>query len=111
MKTVLTTSPDEAAEFIKRAGIVAFPTETVYGLGANVFDELAIAKIFEAKRRPPDNPLIEVNSRYKGRAGGMGAPGNTFSITLTCSAAAAGSQATQLTTRLASGPLAAGLLP
>lgn len=58
MKTVLTTSPEEAAEFIKRGGVAAFPTETVYGLGANVFDEKAIAKIFEAKRRPADNPLI-----------------------------------------------------
>jgi L-threonylcarbamoyladenylate synthase len=58
MKTVLTESPIEAAEFIERGGIVAFPTETVYGLGANVFDEQAIAKVFEAKRRPNDNPLI-----------------------------------------------------
>jgi L-threonylcarbamoyladenylate synthase len=58
MKTVLTKSPVEAAEFIRRGGIVAFPTETVYGLGANVFDEKAIAKIFTAKRRPNDNPLI-----------------------------------------------------
>lgn len=37
---------------------MAFPTETVYGLGANVFDEKAVAKIFEAKQRPSDNPLI-----------------------------------------------------
>ncbi len=58
MKTILTKSPTEAAEFIKRGGIVAFPTETVYGLGADVFDEKAIAKIFQAKRRPNDNPLI-----------------------------------------------------
>lgn len=58
MKTVLTKSVAEAAEFIKRGSIVAFPTETVYGLGANVFDETAIARIFEAKRRPNDNPLI-----------------------------------------------------
>ncbi|MGB2753183.1 MAG: L-threonylcarbamoyladenylate synthase [Pyrinomonadaceae bacterium] len=58
MKTVLTNDPLEAAEYIKRGGIVAFPTETVYGLGANVFDEQAVAKIFEAKRRPADNPLI-----------------------------------------------------
>ncbi|HEX8639001.1 MAG TPA: L-threonylcarbamoyladenylate synthase, partial [Pyrinomonadaceae bacterium] len=58
MHTVLTESPIEAAEFIKRGGVVAFPTETVYGLGANVFDEMAIAKIFDAKRRPNDNPLI-----------------------------------------------------
>lgn len=58
METVLTKSPFEAAKFIKRGGIVAFPTETVYGLGANVFHETAVAKIFEAKRRPNDNPLI-----------------------------------------------------
>ena len=48
----------EGAEFIRLGGVVAFPTETVYGLGANVFDESAVAKIFEAKQRPPDNPLI-----------------------------------------------------
>ena len=58
MKTVLTKSPVEAAEFIRKGGIVAFPTETVYGLGANIFDEKAIAKIFAAKLRPADNPLI-----------------------------------------------------
>lgn len=58
MQTFLTKSPIEAAEFIKNGGIVAFPTETVYGLGANVFDEQAIAKIFAAKMRPNDNPLI-----------------------------------------------------
>jgi L-threonylcarbamoyladenylate synthase len=58
VKTILTKSPAEAAGFIKRGGIVAFPTETVYGLGANVFDEKAVAKIFEAKQRPNDNPLI-----------------------------------------------------
>lgn len=58
MQTVLTTSTHEAADFIKRGGVVAFPTETVYGLGANVFDEEAIKKIFIAKGRPNDNPLI-----------------------------------------------------
>lgn len=58
MQTVLTASPIEAAEFIKSGGVVAFPTETVYGLGANVFDEQAIGKIFAAKKRPNDNPLI-----------------------------------------------------
>lgn len=58
METVLTESPFEAAEFIKIGGVVAFPTETVYGLGANVFDAKAVAKIFEAKQRPNDNPLI-----------------------------------------------------
>ncbi|HVE58386.1 MAG TPA: L-threonylcarbamoyladenylate synthase [Pyrinomonadaceae bacterium] len=58
MQTILTKSPAAAAEFIRRGGIVAFPTETVYGLGANVFDEKAVASIFEAKMRPADNPLI-----------------------------------------------------
>lgn len=58
MKTVLTTSPEEAAEFIRQGRLAAFPTETVYGLGANVFDEKTIRRIFEAKRRPADNPLI-----------------------------------------------------
>lgn len=58
MKTYLTDSPNEAAGFIRKGGIVAFPTETVYGLGADVFDEYAIGRIFEAKNRPADNPLI-----------------------------------------------------
>jgi L-threonylcarbamoyladenylate synthase len=48
----------EAAEIINFGGIVAFPTETVYGLGANAFNEKAIEKIFIAKNRPQDNPLI-----------------------------------------------------
>lgn len=58
MQTFLTRSPAEAAEFIRKGGIVAFPTETVYGLGANVFDRRAVEKIFLAKQRPNDNPLI-----------------------------------------------------
>lgn len=58
MKTILTSEPGIAAEFIRRGGIVAFPTETVYGLGADVFNAEAVAKIFEAKKRPQDNPLI-----------------------------------------------------
>ena len=47
-----------AAEIIKNGGLVAIPTETVYGLGANGLDENAVTKIFEAKGRPQDNPLI-----------------------------------------------------
>ena len=47
-----------AADIIKNGGLVAIPTETVYGLGANGLDETAVAKIFEAKGRPQDNPLI-----------------------------------------------------
>src|SRR5574344_361133 len=49
---------ETAAEIIRRGGLVAIPTETVYGLGANGLDEAAVAKIFEAKGRPQDNPLI-----------------------------------------------------
>lgn len=56
--TVLTGDHHTAAELIRSGGVVAFPTETVYGLGADVFNEDAVAKIFEAKRRPADNPLI-----------------------------------------------------
>ncbi len=47
-----------AKEEIARGGVVAFHTETVYGLGANAFDDRAVAKIFALKGRPADNPLI-----------------------------------------------------
>ncbi len=58
MQTLVTKDPNEAAGIIRRGGLVAFPTETVYGLGADVFNPAAVAKIFEAKMRPADNPLI-----------------------------------------------------
>lgn len=48
----------EAAEFIKSGGTVVFPTETVYGLGADALNAEAVEKIFKAKGRPQDNPLI-----------------------------------------------------
>ena len=51
-------TPPVAAEIIKAGGLVAIPTETVYGLGANGLDPEAVAKIFIAKGRPQDNPLI-----------------------------------------------------
>lgn len=47
-----------AADIIARGGLVAFPTETVYGLGGDAFDVNASARIYEAKGRPSDNPLI-----------------------------------------------------
>ena len=47
-----------AAEYLKQGKLVALPTETVYGLGANGLDEAAVANIFKAKGRPQDNPLI-----------------------------------------------------
>lgn len=48
----------EAAEILRKGGVVAFPTETVYGLGADALNPRAVAKIFAAKGRPSDNPLI-----------------------------------------------------
>ena len=48
----------EGAEWLRKGELVAFPTETVYGLGANALEASACAKIFEAKGRPQDNPLI-----------------------------------------------------
>lgn len=48
----------EAGSILKKGGLVAFPTETVYGLGANALDEEAAAKTYAAKGRPSDNPLI-----------------------------------------------------
>ena len=48
----------QAADILAKGGLVAFPTETVYGLGANGLDPAAVAAIFEAKGRPQDNPLI-----------------------------------------------------
>lgn len=48
----------KAADIIRNGGLVAFPTETVYGLGGDAFDESAAAKIYAAKGRPSDNPLI-----------------------------------------------------
>ena len=47
-----------AAEILRRGGVVAFPTETVYGLGADATNAAAIAKVFALKGRPPDHPLI-----------------------------------------------------
>ena len=63
MQTLLLSAADPktaatAANLIMNGELVAIPTETVYGLGANGLDERAVAKIFEAKGRPQDNPLI-----------------------------------------------------
>jgi translation factor SUA5 len=48
----------EAAEVLREGGLVVFPTETVYGLGANALDGEAVKSVFKAKGRPQDNPLI-----------------------------------------------------
>lgn len=63
MKTQILRDPTDsdlklAAAILQRGGLVAFPTETVYGLGASALDADAAAKIFAAKGRPSDNPLI-----------------------------------------------------
>lgn len=58
MQTIVTSSPEIAARFINEGGIVAFPTETVYGLGAGICHPEAVERIFRAKGRPGDNPLI-----------------------------------------------------
>src|SRR5512135_59372 len=58
LKTKLVKDIKSAARYILKSEVVAFPTETVYGLGANVFDENAVQKIYELKNRPHDNPLI-----------------------------------------------------
>jgi L-threonylcarbamoyladenylate synthase len=52
------TEIDEAVQALRTGELVAFPTETVYGLGANAADPAAVAKIFAAKGRPPDHPVI-----------------------------------------------------
>ena len=56
--TNVITSPEAAAAILKRGGLVALPTETVYGLGANALDPVAVARIFAAKERPFFDPLI-----------------------------------------------------
>jgi len=60
METKLLTSEQykDAGAILKKGGLVGIPTETVYGLAANALDGTAVAKIFEAKGRPQDNPLI-----------------------------------------------------
>lgn len=66
MKTlILSTDPEHleqslltAAAMLREGNLVAFPTETVYGLGANALDEVAVRRVFEVKGRPKDNPMI-----------------------------------------------------
>jgi L-threonylcarbamoyladenylate synthase len=58
-----------AAAVLRRGGLVAFPTETVYGLGANALDAAAVGRIFEAKGRPSNNPVIvHVSDESQARA-------------------------------------------
>ena len=58
VNTYFTKDPVTAATFISDGKLVVFPTETVYGLGANALDPKAVEQIYQAKQRPPSNPLI-----------------------------------------------------
>lgn len=65
IKKITTESLKHAKKIIFSSGVVAIPTETVYGLGGNAFDDVAVKKIFEVKGRPNDNPLIaHIHSDY-----------------------------------------------
>ncbi len=55
----------KAVEILKIGGIIAYPTETVYGIGANIFDELAVRRIFEIKKRQFNKPLSVAVSNFK----------------------------------------------
>lgn len=72
---------DRAAMIIKSGGTVAFPTETVYGLGADGLNPEAVMKIFEAKKRPPGNPLsLLVHSREDVEKVARNVPENAFRL-------------------------------
>ena len=58
IESITSDSLEEAKEIIQKGGVVGMPTETVYGLGGNAFDDDAVKRIFEVKGRPNDNPLI-----------------------------------------------------
>jgi L-threonylcarbamoyladenylate synthase len=79
-------SPDrsllsEAADVLRRGGLVAFPTETVYGLGASAESEAAVARVFEAKGRPPTHPLIlHVDGTEAARASARVWPGRAEAL-------------------------------
>ncbi len=72
---------NRAAEIIKSGGTVAFPTETVYGLGADCLNSESVLKIFEAKKRPPGNPLsLLVHSREDVEKVARNIPENAFKL-------------------------------
>ena len=60
-----------AGEIIRKGGLVAFPTETVYGLGANALDARAVDRIFEAKRRPASSTQITDRRERTSAPGGV----------------------------------------
>ena len=56
---------EKAVEILKLGGIIAYPTETVYGIGANIFDDLALRRVFEIKRRPLNKPISVAVSSFE----------------------------------------------
>jgi L-threonylcarbamoyladenylate synthase len=72
----------KAAEILRNGGLVAFPTETVYGLGANGLDPLAVARIYEVKQRPSFDPLILHIGKPDDMAGLFKNPGDPLIRTL-----------------------------
>src|SRR5689334_10651776 len=56
--TVITHDPEEAGLCLNQGGVVIFPTETVFGIGASAFDHLSCHRLYTIKKRPVDNPLI-----------------------------------------------------
>jgi len=56
---------EKAVEILKLGGVVAYPTETVYGIGANIFDDLALRRVFEIKRRPLNKPISVAVSSFE----------------------------------------------
>ena len=69
METIITDDIRVAAELLRNGQLVAFPTETVFGLGADATNANAVQKIFVAKKRPADNPLIVHVASVDGLAG------------------------------------------
>lgn len=75
----------QAAEIIRQGGVIAFPTETVYGLGADAFNPLAVARIFEIKDRPYFDPLIVHISDFEEVSGlASGIPADAEKLTERC---------------------------
>lgn len=62
-KNILEEELNNIVKLVKNGEVIIFPTDTVYGIGANAFDENAVKKVFEAKQRPMDNPLIVLVSK------------------------------------------------
>ena len=56
---------EEAAAVLRRGGLVAFPTDTLYALGADLFNPEAVTRVLEVKKRPQDKPIPVLSARWK----------------------------------------------